>query len=81
MRRYDLAPAVYETFPDPLAELYVFSIAATDLGLPHQLMASRMVSDTSVSEGPNNDGGEGWHLVDRIPGGEVCSFAMRGPSS
>ena len=81
LRWNDLAPGVYETFPDPLAERYSFSIAATDLGLPHQLMASLMVSDTSVSEGPNNDGGEGWQLVDRIPGGEVCSFAMRGPSS
>ena len=81
LRWCDLAPRVYETFPDPLAELYAFSIAAADLGLPHQLMASVMVSSTPVSEGPNNGGGEGWQLVDRIPGGEVCSFPMRGPSS
>ena len=56
---YDLAPGVYETFPPPLAEMYAFSIAAADLGLPHQLIASLMLSDTSVLEGPNNDGGEG----------------------
>ena len=79
LRWYDLAPGVYETFPDPLAERYSFSIVAADL--PHQLMNFLMVSDTSVSEGPNNDGGEGWQLVGRIPGGEVCSFVMRGPSS
>ena len=72
---------VYETFPDPLAELYAFSIAAADLSLPHQMAASLMVSETSVSEGPNNGGGEGWQLVERIPGGEVCSFVMRGPIS
>ena len=41
------------------------------LGLPHQLMASLIVSATSVLEGPNNGGGEGWQLVDRITGGEV----------
>ena len=81
LRRYDLAPGIYETFPDRLVELYAFSIAAADLGLTHQLMASVMVSDTSVLEGPNNGGGEGWQLVERIPGGEVCSFPMRGPSS
>ena len=52
-----LRPGVNEMFPDPLAGLYAFSIATADLGLPHQLMASLMVSDTSVSEGPNNDGG------------------------
>ena len=51
-------PGVYETFPDPLAELYAFSIAAADLGLPHQLMASVMVSSTPVSEGQNDGGGE-----------------------
>ena len=62
---------VYETFPDPLAELYAFSIAAADLSLPHQMAASLMVSETSVSEGPNNGGGEGWQLVERIPGREV----------
>ena len=71
LRWCDLTPGVYETFPKPLAELYAFSIAAADLGLPHQLMASLMVSDTSVSEGPNNGGGEGWQLVERIPGREV----------
>ena len=54
---------------------------SVDKGLPHQLMASLMVSDTSILEGPNNGGGEGWQLVDRIPGGEVCSFPMRGTSS
>ena len=81
LRWCDLAPGVYKTFPVPLAELYAFSIAAADLGLPHQLRASLMVSNTSVLEGPNNGGGAGWQLVDRIPGGEVCFFVMRGPSS
>ena len=81
LRWCDLAPRVYETFPDPLAELYAFSIAAADLALPHQLMASLMVSAISVSEGPNNGDREGWQLVNRIPGGEVCFFVMRGPSS
>ena len=66
---YDLTPGVYETFPDPLAEMYAFSIAAADLGLPHQLISSLMLSDTSILEGSNNGGGEGWQLVDRIPGG------------
>ena len=42
LRWYDLAPGVYETFPDPLAELYEFSIAAADLGLTHQLPALPM---------------------------------------
>ena len=67
----DLVSESTRRFPDPLAELYAFSIAAADLSLPHQMAASLMVSETSVSEGPNNGGGEGWQLVERIPGREV----------
>ena len=81
LRWCNLAPRVYEKFPNLLAELYVFAIATVDMGRTHQLMASLMVSDTSTSEGPNNGSGEGWQLMDRIPGGEVCSFVIRGPSS
>mmetsp|Transcript_1841 Transcript_1841/g.2872 ORF Transcript_1841/g.2872 Transcript_1841/m.2872 type:complete len:318 (-) Transcript_1841:414-1367(-) len=73
VRWCEVVPKVYYELPELLAEMYAFSIATADLQLPHQLMASLMVSDTS---GDGN--GEGWKMVDDIPGEEVCSFAMDG---
>jgi len=69
-------PEVHTLFPELLAEMYAFSIATAHLKLPHQLMASLMVSDTSTSGAGDDGGGEGWKLVDVIPGDDVCSFAM-----
>jgi len=73
LRWCEFVPIVYREFPQLLAEMYAFSMATADLQLPHQLMASLMVSDTS------GDGdGEGWKMVDDIPGEDVCAFAMEG---
>jgi len=69
-------PEVHALFPELLAEMYAFSIATAHLKLPHQLMASLMISDTSTSGAGDDGGGEAWTLIDAIPGDEVCSFAM-----
>lgn len=66
----EFVPKVYARMPELLAEMYAFSIATAHLGLPHQLLASLMVSETSTG------GGEGWNMIDNIPGEEICSFAM-----
>eukprot|EP00584_Thalassiosira_punctigera_P005684 CAMPEP_0172531558 /NCGR_PEP_ID=MMETSP1067-20121228/4919_1 /TAXON_ID=265564 ORGANISM="Thalassiosira punctigera, Strain Tpunct2005C2" /NCGR_SAMPLE_ID=MMETSP1067 /ASSEMBLY_ACC=CAM_ASM_000444 /LENGTH=428 /DNA_ID=CAMNT_0013315949 /DNA_START=117 /DNA_END=1400 /DNA_ORIENTATION=- len=47
----DFVPAVYAEFPELMAEMYAYSIAAAHLELPHQLVASLMVSDTSTGSG------------------------------
>ena len=69
----EYVPEVYRAFPQLLAEMYAFSIAAADLRLPHQLVASLMVSDTS-----DDGNGEEWKVVEAIPGEEVCPFALEG---
>lgn len=71
----EFVPKVHKQFPQLLAEMYAFSIATAHLKLPHQLMATMMVSDTAETA-PGDGGGEGWPLVDAIPAEEVCSFAM-----
>ncbi|KAL7543879.1 hypothetical protein ACHAXR_013282 [Thalassiosira sp. AJA248-18] len=72
----EFVPKVHHVFPQLMAEMYAYSIATAHLELPHQLMASLMVSDTSTSGGGSGGGGEGWELIDQIQGEEVCSFAM-----
>mmetsp|Transcript_16415 Transcript_16415/g.24201 ORF Transcript_16415/g.24201 Transcript_16415/m.24201 type:complete len:523 (+) Transcript_16415:124-1692(+) len=65
----EFVPLVHKQYPNLLAEMFAFSIAAAHLELKHQVIDSLMVSDTEIQ------GGEGWPLVDRIPNGEMCSFA------
>jgi len=72
----EFAPLVHNEFPELMAEMYAFSIATAHLGLPHQLVSSMMVSDTSVSSRNDVGGGEGWRMIDAIPAADVCSFAM-----
>ena len=66
----EFVPKVHHEFPSLMAEMYAFSIASAHLKLPHQLMASMMVSQT------DENSGEGWAMIDAIPGEDVCTFAM-----
>lgn len=67
----EFVPKVHSIFPELMAEMYAFSVASAHLELPHQLVASLMVSNTGV------DRGEGWALIDALPADEnICNFAM-----
>ena len=68
----EFVPKVHKLFPQLMAEMYAYSISAAHNRLPHQLVASYMISDTVEDQA----GGEGWMFVDEIPGNEVCSFAL-----
>lgn len=77
MKWTEFVPKVHHEFPELLAEMYAYSIATAHLALPHQLMATLMVSDTYHEPTAKGGGeGEGWAFIDNIPGDEVCSFAM-----
>lgn len=56
--------------------MYAFSIASADLNLPHQILSSMMVSDTSQGSSGTDGEGEGWKAIDEIPGDEVCAFGL-----
>jgi len=72
----EFVPKVYKLFPQLMAEMYAFSIASADLKLPHQILSSMMVSDTSQGSSGTDGDGEGWTAIDKIPGNEVCTFAL-----
>jgi methyl coenzyme M reductase alpha subunit len=60
-----IAPKVHEQYPEFLAEMFSYSIAAAHLDLPHQLSTTFMVSnDTAVNEG--------WYLIDKVPAKGMC---------
>mmetsp|Transcript_16735 Transcript_16735/g.39481 ORF Transcript_16735/g.39481 Transcript_16735/m.39481 type:complete len:544 (-) Transcript_16735:137-1768(-) len=63
-------PKVYEQYPHLLAEMFAACIAAAHVELPHQLISSLMVSDTTAGVEL-----EGWSLIDSIPDDQVCSSA------
>lgn len=56
---------------DILAEMYGYCIAAAHLNLPHTLIKSYMVS--SPRDMVSYDDREGFNLVDRIPGEDMCN--------
>ena len=66
----EFVPLVHSRFPQLMAEMYAFSIASAHLELPHQMVASLMISDTSTIIG------EGWEWIDALPKEDICSFAM-----
>ena len=70
----EFVPKIYKEYPQALATTHAYSIAAAHLSLKHQLMGSLMVSDTATAGGGGD--GEGWTLVDAIPGDKVCAFAL-----
>jgi hypothetical protein len=55
---------VYARYPDLLAEMYAYSMAAAHEDLPHFTMAHYMVSNTFMD-------GEGWPWIDPL-GSNVC---------
>jgi hypothetical protein len=67
-----IAPKVHEQYPELLAEMFSYSIAAAHLELPHQLSTAFMVSDPSA-------GSEGWYLIDNIPAEGMCDWKDEDP--
>jgi len=63
----EFVPKVHKVYPDLMAEMFAFCIAAAHLKLPHQMIDSMMISTPNVE-------GEGWSLVDKIPIDGVCEF-------
>ena len=60
----DFVPKVYEDYPELLAEMYAYSMAAAHVNLPHITMQSHMVSNIAMSD-------EGWKWIDAL-GDDVC---------
>ncbi|CAE7489782.1 unnamed protein product, partial [Symbiodinium microadriaticum] len=61
----DFVPRVYEGYPDLLAEMYAYSMAAAHNRLPHLQLDHFMVSNVDM------DQGEGWQWVDAL-GDDTC---------
>jgi len=66
VRRWaDLVPEVHRAKPELMSEMYAYSLAAADRGLPHEIVSSMMISSTDAY-------GESWDLIDDIPDERVC---------
>lgn len=61
-------PRVHDLFPEFMAEMHAYSIAAAHLQLPHQLAKGFMVSDVS-SLNP----GEGFGFLENVTRSDACS--------
>ncbi len=66
----EFVPRVHKEYPYLLAEMFAYCIAAAHLELPHQIIDSLMVSNTS-------GGGEGWPMVDALPRENHCEIARK----
>lgn len=67
----DFVPKVHKQYPNLLAEMFAYCIAAAHAGLPHQIVRSLMVSDSAV------DKKEGWELIDNVvPAEQICEYAF-----
>jgi hypothetical protein len=66
----EFAPLVHAQFPELMAEMYAYSIAAAHLELPHQLVENLMVSEV-------NSRGEGWESIDEMPIEDVCEIGYQ----
>ena len=64
----DFAPRVYEQYPDLLAEMYAYCMAAAHLRLRHARVNHNMLSNVHVQD-------EGWAHLDALPLGDVCPTA------
>lgn len=65
------APKVHKQYPELLAEMYAYSIAAAHEQLPHLQMPNLMVSNIHMSADS-----EGWPLVDVLP--DACAPPTHG---
>ena len=63
-------PRVYEGYPELLAEMYAYSMAAAHTNLSHFTMENYMVSNTFAND-------EGWAWVDSL-GDNVCEAPVDG---
>lgn len=63
-------PKVYSGYPELLAEMYAYSMAASDQQLPHYTLQHYMVSNTEIEE-------EGWAWIDALEDG-VCEPTVDG---
>ncbi len=59
---------VYAEHPHLMAEMYAYCIAAAHVKLPHQILTSLMISDSS-----SGSGGEGWNLIEKISDDDLCN--------
>lgn len=50
---------VYEKYPELLAEMYAYSMAAAHQELPHLTLMNYMISNTDMDE-------EGWPFIDAL---------------
>jgi len=66
----EFVPRVYSNYPELLAEMYAYSMAAAHEKLPHATYEHFMVSNTDMYA-------EGWPLVDKL-GDEVCTPPVAG---
>lgn len=66
----EFVPKVYESYPELLAEMYAYSIAAAHQELPHITMQHHMVSNIDMSD-------EGWKWIDAL-GDDVCEPPLDG---
>jgi len=62
----DYAPRVHDLYPELFAEMYGFIHATVQLGLPHTLIKSIVVSTTTTNDR------EGWPYVDALDDSEIC---------
>jgi len=66
VRRWaELVPDVHKAKPELMSEMYAYCLAAADMGLPHEVVNSMMISSVGAY-------GEGWDMIDKIPDDEVC---------
>ena len=65
----ELVPKVHKAKPELLSEMYAYSLAAADQGLPHEVVNSMMISATDAY-------GEGWDMIDAIPNNDVCNTGI-----
>lgn len=61
---------VYADYPELLAEMYAYSMAAAHNNLPHYIMRHYMVSNIDMDE-------EGWSYIDALKD-EVCEYPVDG---
>ena len=66
VRRWaELVPKVHHEKPELLSEMYAYCLAAADVGLPHEVVNTMMISADDAY-------GEGWDLIDKLPDDQVC---------
>mmetsp|Transcript_32788 Transcript_32788/g.48109 ORF Transcript_32788/g.48109 Transcript_32788/m.48109 type:complete len:503 (+) Transcript_32788:77-1585(+) len=63
----EYVPLVHKIYPHLLAEMYAYCLAAAHLNLPHQIVSTLMVSDTTI-------GTEGWPLLEDVAADKMCQF-------